>query len=343
MQLLKNPRAVVASTPLSASQISPRPKRDVVIAGALGVVLALALAFFLEALDTRLRSADELVGRLGMPLLGRTLPISKRTGAAGLLPTVYDPAGIQAEAYRMVRLNVEFANLQPNFRLFMVTSALSGEGKTVTAANLAVSFARADRNVLLIDLDLRRPSMHDIFGVDPTPGVTDVALGRVALDDAVLHGVLRGRNEIKPKVGEGERKPQGSLALLTAGVGVPDPGTFVETDALIHLLAEVQKTYEIVLIDTPPLLSVGDGLALGGVVDAALVVSGSGRLKKSEAREFSQALEAIRALKLGLIVTGVEAARSTYYATHPERDDQVTPLHVPLPAHQWGRPAQRDV
>ena len=115
--------------------------------------------------------------------------------------------------------------------------------------------------------------------------------------------------------------------MLTAGVGVPDSGTFVETDALIHLLAEVQKTYEIVLIDTPPLLSVGDGLALGGVVDAALVVSGNGRLKKSEAREFSQALEAIRAMKLGLIVTGVEA-RAAYYATHPERDDPVTQLRA---------------
>ena len=259
--------------PTSATQISPRPQRDLVIAAGLGLVLALALAFFLEALDTRLRSADELVDRLGIPLLGRTLPVARRAGAAGFLPTVYDPAGIQAEAYRMVRLNVEFANLRPNFRLFMVTSALPGEGKTVTAANLAVSFARADRKVLLIDLDLRRPRMHDIFGVDPTPGVTDVALGRVALDDAVLHGILRGRNEIKPKAGEGERKPLGSLALLTAGVVVPDPGTFVETEALMQLLAEVQKTYEIVLIDTPPLLSVGDGLALGGVVDAALVVS----------------------------------------------------------------------
>ena len=320
-QLLDSPRAVVADKPTTAAKVAPRPARDVLIAGGLGFVLALALVFLLDALDTRLRDADELATRIGVPLLGRTLLAPRKTGPRTRLPTVYDPSGINAEAYRMVRLNVEFANLGPKAKLIMVTSALSGEGKTLATANLAVSFARAGRKVLLVDLDLRRPGLHELFEVKSAPGVTDVTLGDTELDEALLRGVLRGTSEMTPIARGGERASRGSLALLPAGRSVPDPGAFLETSALAQLLGELRTSFDIALIDTPPLLRVGDGLALGGIVDAVLVVSGSGQLRKSEAREFGQALDTVQAPKLGLVVTGVEAHRA--YLPYREREDRV--------------------
>jgi tyrosine-protein kinase len=320
-QLLDSPRAVVADKPSTATKVAPRPARDVLIAGGLGFVLALALVFLLEALDTRLRAADELAARIGVPLLGRTLAAPRKSGPGTRLPTVYDPSGIHAEAYRMVRLNVEFANLGPKAKLMMVTSALSGEGKTLAAANLAVSFARAGRKVLLVDLDLRRPGLHELFGVESAPGVTDVTLRDAELDDALVRGVLRGSSEMTPIARGGERASRGSLTLLPAGVSVPDPGAFLETSALPLLLDELRSRFDIALIDTSPLLRVGDGLALGGIVDAVLVVSGSRQLRKSEARELSQALDTVQAPKLGLVVTGVDEHPA--YSPYREREDSV--------------------
>src|SRR5207248_1374590 len=146
-------------------------------------VLGIGLAFLWEALDTRVRSAEEIDERLKLPLLGRLPEPAKRLRMENRLAMVDEPTSAGAEAFRMLRTNVDFANLERGAKTIMVTSAVEGEGKSTTAANLAVAFARSGKRVVLIDLDLRRPFVDKFFTANGHPGVTQVALGMASLEE----------------------------------------------------------------------------------------------------------------------------------------------------------------
>ena len=166
-----------------ADKVAPLPGRAALLGLVLGLVLGLGLAFVMDALDRRVRSAEEIAELLGLPLLGR-LPLARRRRAK--LPTMLiDPDGPDAEAYRMLRTNVEFVNVDPDTRTIMVTSAVGEEGKSTTISNLAVAYARAGKAVVLVDLDLRRPTIDQQFGLRPQPGVTEILLGRATVEQTL--------------------------------------------------------------------------------------------------------------------------------------------------------------
>src|SRR5205085_4376739 len=143
-------------------------------------VLGIGLAFLWDALDLRLRSPEEITQQLGVPLLGR-IPASHRRFRDRPLVMLDDPASSDAEAYRVLRNNVELANLDLGAQMILVSSAFAGEGKSETAANLAIVFARSGKHVILVDLDLRRPSLGPAFGVGRRTGIADVAMGSTTL------------------------------------------------------------------------------------------------------------------------------------------------------------------
>jgi tyrosine-protein kinase len=306
-----------------AAQIQPRPFRNGLIALMFGIVAGFGLAFLREALDTRVRTAEEVGERLRAPLLARVSEPPRRLAAHDKLVMVDEPSSIQAEAFRMLRTNFEFVNLGYSAKVVMVSSALESEGKSTSAANLAVALARSGKRVALVDLDLRRPYLDRFFELQGHPGLTDVALGRVHLEDALVRitvsettslpqqhvGLLNGHGN-----GSSNGKTPGFLEVLTSGPLPPDAGEFVGTEAVAKIIRELRDRSDLVIVDAPPLLSVGDAMALTSRVEAVIIVTRLKVLRRATVKELHRVLETSQALVLGYVVTGAEEDKAYGYS-----------------------------
>ena len=270
----------------------------------LGVVIGLVLISLAEALDTRIRSSDEVAQRLGLSLLTR-IPIPPRSlRKAGSLGMLDDEGGLQTEAYRKLRINLDFANLQMKARTIMVTSAGEQEGKSTTVGNLAVALARAGRRVILVDLDLRKPYLDHFFDLTGKPGLTDVALGNVTLDQAMWSIPIPGS----------DGGPQaGALHVLPSGPMPPNPADLIESTVVSEILLDLAERADVVLIDSAPLLPVADGVVLSNKVDGMLVVVRASTVRRPVLTELQRVLSACPAAKLGFVLTGSEAGEGYGY------------------------------
>jgi tyrosine-protein kinase len=302
-----------------AEKVRPRPKRQALLAGLLGLILGLALAFLAEALDRHVRSDHELDEALGLPLLARIPKPSRKLQKANDLVMLKEPGGIHAETFRKLRTSLEFVNPDGAARTIMVTSSVAKEGKSTTVANLAVALARANRKVLLVDLDLRAPFLSRLFHVGSRPGITDVALKRSPLDQALRPIALAPLHSSVDQLhaangtSNGRSPLEGLLHLLPAGTIPPSADEMLEDPRLIAVLDKVAAEFEIVLIDAPPLLAFGDAMILSGHVDAIFAVTRLGRVQRPILHEFGRQLRACRAKLLGYVVTGVEHSESYRY------------------------------
>jgi tyrosine-protein kinase len=292
LQTLQTSRAYVVRPAGEAFQISPQPFRNAVLGLALGLVLGLGLAFLIEALDTRIRSAAEVAERLALPVLARLPAPMRKLQRRDQLVMIAAPRDPRAESFRMLGTNLDFATLGSDVRSILVTSAVEAEGKSTTAANLAVTMGRAGRRVALVDLDMRRPYLHRFFELGGRPGVTSVALGDASLEEALA--------SIDLDEGIGE------LHVLTTGPLPPDPGEFVGTRQLREILIRLREDYDTVVIDSPPLLRVGDAMRLSSYVDGVIVVTQLNLVRRRMLTELKHVLDAIPARKLGFVVTGAQ-------------------------------------
>jgi capsular exopolysaccharide synthesis family protein len=301
LQTLETSNATVVKTPLRAPQVSPQPIRNGLFGLAFGVIIGLGLALLVDALDTRVRSGDEIAARLGIPLLGRLPEPPRKVRARQKLVMLAEPHGRQAEAFRMLRTNLELANIDEDVKIIAVASALPSEGKSTTVANLAIAAARGGQRVALVDLDLRKPMLATFFeAVDPW-GVIDVALGRVSLADALLRMNVAG---LLDDDGHDVRETPSKLDVLFAGRIPPNPGEFISSRRLADILAQLRADYDLVLIDTPPMLSVGDTLALSAQLDALMLVSNLPLTRRGELHELVRTLAFARCEILGTVLTG---------------------------------------
>ena len=317
LEALQTANASLLRPATSAVQVQPKPVRNAILGLMLGLMLGIGIAFARDALDTRIRSAAELADRLRLPLLARLPAPRKKLRATNTLVMMADPRGHQSEAFRMLRSNLEFVNLDRGAKTILVTSALEGEGKSTTVSNLAVALARAGTRVALVDLDLRRPTLGDFFGIGSRQaGVTNVVLGQVALDQALVEvfhataGAGVDYIQLNRTNGHGDQAveaEEGVLAILMAGQLPSDAGELMSSPRLQRLLGELSEQFDMVLIDTPPLLSVGDAMALSTHVDGMVVVTRLETLKRPVLEELSRALETCPTVKLGFVVTGAES------------------------------------
>ena len=323
MEALQTANATVIKQADHATEIQPRPTRNGILGLALGIVLGIGLAFLWEALDTRVRSAQEISERLGgLPLLARLPAPGKRLMAKNKLAMIDDPSSVSAEAFRMLRTNLDFVTLDNHARMIMVTSAVEQEGKSTTIANLAVALARAGQRVALVDLDLRRPFLARFFDLSG-PGVTQVALGHATLDEALVHVAITDPGEPRRKSSKSGVKQNGNsnnergavrglLQVLPSGPIPPDPGEFVATHALSGVLAELRERADVVLIDAPPALRVGDAMTLTSKVDGILVVTRMKVVRRHMLGELARQLASVRTPVLGFVVTDAAGGEEGY-------------------------------
>jgi capsular exopolysaccharide synthesis family protein len=323
-------RATVVKRATTAEQIAPTPARNAILAAVLGLVLGLGVAFLRNSLDKRVRTEEEVERILDIPLLARLPKPGRQSRRADRLSMLDEPSDTSAEAVRRLRTNLELANLDGNAKVILVTSAAAGEGKSTTIANLAVALGRAGRSVALVDLDLRRPIVATFFDLEGRPGVTDVALGRISLEDALVPVQLPVPLSMSLN---GQMQAAGAehLHILPCGPVPANPGEFVGTQSVAHMLQQLRSDHEFVLVDAPPLLSVGDAMILSTRVDAMFAVVRIGNASRPMLKDLARGLAASPAAKLGFVVTGVDEHKlygtSAYgYYTKADAPKAPTPL-----------------
>jgi Mrp family chromosome partitioning ATPase/capsular polysaccharide biosynthesis protein len=313
--------ASVEDTAQGAAKVSPLPRRNAILGGLLGLLLGIGAALLAEALDRRVRSEEEIGEALELPLLGRLPRPSRRLRRANELVMLADPRSVHAETLRKLRTSLEFVNFERGAKTIMVTSAGPREGKSTTVANLAVAFARAGRSVALVDLDLRRPFVHTFFNVNGNYGITDVVVERMDLDQAIRpvalpSGSVRAKHQVgngRPSgASNGQADAEGVLHLLPSGTIPPAADEFLESERVSLVLDELAGKFDVVLVDAPPLLAVGDAQTLSAKVDAIVVVARLG-IHQRQLQEFARQLRNCRAAILGFVLTGVSHGDSYSY------------------------------
>ena len=306
----ETPSAQVVREADQAPKVGPRTVRNGLIALCLGLVLALIIVFLADALDTRVRSVDSIRDALGLPLLGRLAAPPSRLRKEDGLVMLADPTSREAEPFRTLRASLDFANADHGCETIMITSAVDGEGKSTTVANLAVALARAGRRVVLIDADLNRPYVHRLFSLDERPGLTDLVLGDTGLEEALQPIGLTGEASELDHVSRMMHRT-GSLSVLPSGSALQNPDELGFENAVGRIIQRVQARADIVLVDAPPLL-MGDTIALSALVDAVVVVVRMKAVRMSTLEDMSRVIQASPAVKLGFILTG--AAKSDGYS-----------------------------
>ena len=286
----------------SASKVRPKTSRNVAAAAALGLIFGLLIVGLMETLDTRVRRSDEVTDMLGLPLLSRIPTPTRSMRRANRLAMVDDEDPRYSEAYRRLRVNLDFANVRIGARTVMLTSALEQEGKSTTVANLAVALARAGRRVALVDLDLRRPILHSFFGLDGHPGITDIdpaGLG-AGVTDALYNIPIPGL--------------AGRLEVMPVGTRLPASADFLESPVIDLVMQELGDRSDIVLIDSAPLLPVSDSVALLPKVQGLLLVVPS-TAKRSIISELQRTVSSSDTPVLGFILTAAEQETDGYYGS----------------------------
>jgi capsular exopolysaccharide synthesis family protein len=328
--------AQAATVPTSPS--SPKTSKNTALGAVLGLLLGLGIAFLLERLDRRIREPKDLEGVYGLPLLGvvpesKSLSRSARREGGAQAPL---PAG-EAEAFHLIRAHLRYFNVDRELRTLLVASAAPGDGKTTIARHLAAAAARMGSRVLLLEADLRRPTLAQQLDVQPGPGLADVLIGAVSVGEATQLIDLG-----TPSPGEGSRGH--ALEVLVAGAALPpNPGELVESHAMEALLERAKSEYDLVVIDTPPLTAVSDAFPLLRKVDGVVIVGRVGRNRRDVAQRLHETLTGAGAPLLGVIANGFKAGgRGSYgysydYSYAP--DKQPAPTSAAKPAGDPSPPA----
>jgi Mrp family chromosome partitioning ATPase/capsular polysaccharide biosynthesis protein len=318
---LQTSSAVLVREASGAAKIRPKPTKYGVLGLGLGLVLGVGLAFLRDAFDTRLRSPDQIADVLGLSVLGGIPAPPRQLQRERRLVMVDAPTSGGAEAFRRLRMNLEFASVGKPAQVIMVTSALEEEGKSTTVSNLAVAMALAGKNVALVDLDLRRPSVGAFFRLDERqPGLSSVVLGYASLEDAFVqvsvepfssasdNGATENGANARSSVGWGDGEGEvagGSLSVLPTGMLPPDPGEFVGLESVARVIAALRERSNVVLIDAPPLLHVGDALTIGRLADAVVAIVRLDVAQRGPIGELGAILARMPAEKLGFVLCGI--------------------------------------
>ena len=319
---LQKSNSLLVREATGAGLVGTSSRRTDLLALAAGIVIALGLAFLVDMFDTRVRSSEELADELGLVLLGG-LREPKKFGRDSLV-MLEAPNSEDAEPYRILRSTLDVSPFLDQGHVLMVTSAFEGEGKSTTAANLAVAMARAGRHVILVDLDLHHPSQQRLFNIPVGPGMTEVVMEEARLADALtaIPFTLRARGSIMDHLAHGRRDdsapgdgaaPGGLLEVVRSGGATPAVRDMMGTPVLDKVLRRFSESADLVIVDGPPLLLSADAVTLSSKVDTLLLVARANALRREYIGQLKRVLAVTPALKLGLVIIGDSALRTRAY------------------------------
>jgi capsular exopolysaccharide synthesis family protein len=277
----------------------------------LGLSTGIGLAFLLEAIDNTVRTPEQAQVISGLPSLGM-IPLGSRqtsqlaNSAKKLalaaskevveLVSQARPQSQMAESYRALRTSILLTSIGAPPKTILVTSALPQEGKSTTSINCAIVLAQKDSRVLLIDADLRRPSIHKTLGLGPKMGLSDVLTGNATLQQVIM------RSPVSP-----------SLFILPAGTPPPNPAELLASSNMRDILAALREQYDHIVIDTPPTLSVTDAVVMSPSADAVILVIRSGQTTKQALRRSRELLVRVNARVAGVLLNAVDLRSPDYY------------------------------
>lgn len=313
--------------------VSPRVNLNVALGLVLGLVLAIGLVALLEYLDDSFKTTEDILSVLGVSALGVVEMIGgKKPVRAGL--GAKKPSGPQplvslnsvsshvAEAYRLLRTNLDFAALDRPLKKLIITSALPQEGKSTTAANLAVVMAQSGKKVLLVDVDLRRPSVHKLFKVPNHHGLTSLLLGAASTGDAVQEVGIE------------------NLWILTSGPLPPSPADTLTSQAMEALMGKFSKQFDVVILDSPPVLVASDAVVLAPRMDGVLFVIAASSTSRRVSRNALDALQRTGSVILGAVLNmQPQPQHQAYYYYDYQARTATSPLAKNTKAKQPGPPA----
>jgi capsular exopolysaccharide synthesis family protein len=290
---------------------SPNIPRNLAFGFALGLSTGIGLAFLLEAIDNTVRTPEQAQVISGLPSLGM-IPLGSRqtsqlaNSAKKLalaaskevveLVSQARPQSQMAESYRALRTSILLTSIGAPPKTILVTSALPQEGKSTTSINCAIVLAQKDSRVLLIDADLRRPSIHKTLGLGPKMGLSDVLTGNATLQQVIM------RSPVSP-----------SLFILPAGTPPPNPAELLASSNMRDILAALREQYDHIVIDTPPTLSVTDAVVMSPSADAVILVIRSGQTTKQALRRSRELLVRVNARIAGVLLNAVDLRSPDYY------------------------------
>lgn len=280
------------------SPAKPNKKLNLALAVVVGLVLGLGLAFVGEYMDATIKTPDEVERQLKVSSLGVVNIADKQDLEKGDLVVLDAPKSRIAENLFAIRTNVIFSFSDDLSRTFLVTSAIPVEGKTFITKNLAVSLANLNKSVILVDADVRKPSLHKAFGIDVSPGLSDVLVGESVFETSV-------KNTSIP-----------NLSLLPAGTSAPNPVDLLGSDRMMGLVEELKKRYDWVIFDTPPLVSVVDAAVLCSKGTKVLFIVKSGQTRKDAVKQALKQIETVNGKVLGVVLNFVDFKKERYYYSY---------------------------
>lgn len=287
---------IVVSPAVQPTQpVSPKPLLNIVLGILAGLVVGLGLAFLLDYLDQSVRSDDILRDRTGLLPIGHISYVPAKNDRRGELVTLAGDSPVK-EAYKSLRTNLLFSSIDRDIKTIVVTSAVPNEGKSRTAANLAVVLAEAGHPTLLVDADFRRPSLHRIFG-----RVRNIGLSNLIVQDQPESALLQPDGEVA------------NLVLLSSGPTPPNPSELLGSLQMKELLGRFRKGFDYVVMDTPPVNSVTDASVLAASTDAAILVVESNKATYPAVQHAKEALERVGAKVIGSVMNKMKAAGGDYY------------------------------
>ena len=270
----------------------PNTKLNLALGLVLGVFLGTVVAFLLEFLDDRVKSTDELERLLGMPLLGMTPSVKGEDPIVHALMTANEPASAMAESFRSLRTNLLFASKEGVPKVLVFTSAMPAEGKSSSCLNLATAFAQASNRVLLIDADLRKPTAHKRLKLDNSVGLSNYLTSQAEAVDVIQETHIKG------------------VSVITAGPLSPNPSELLTGSRLDDLFSLAPDTFDLIIVDAPPVMGLADALVLANRASATVMVTAFAQSKKRQIQDAHRRLRQANANLIGVLFTKVKAGGS---------------------------------
>ncbi len=287
---------VLAPAQPPKTPISPNVLQNVLLAAAAGLALAIGVVFLLEYLDDTIKDADDVQRVLGVSSLGAIMRIASVREPGDQLITLRHPRSPIAEAYRVLRTNLRFSGIENPSGALLVTSAGPGEGKTTTAANLAITMAQAGRRVVLVDCDLRRPSLHKLFGLSNEEGLSSLFLDSAPSLENIMYAT---RLE--------------SLKVIPSGPVPPNPAEMLDSNLMKRVFSDLRAQSDMLILDSPPTLAVADASILGARCSGAILVVDAGRTRTDACRRAVDTLGNTGTKILGVVLNKISSRRASSY------------------------------